>query len=305
MKWEKLGRVYCVNNEAEWCVTHTANPWPEHQHDDIYRVYFSCRDVQNRSYVSYIEFDINTLEVTHRPTEKLLSPGEPGLFDDSGCSLGSIITTPEGERRLYYMGWHLTKVAPWGNFIGMAVYDESEKVFKKYSRVPIIDRTDADPFSINYPAILYENGIYRMWFASHSAWHMDDTEHDYGMRCKIKTGTSKDGIHWNVGNQICIEGKDESEYAFARLAVLHENGIYKMFYSYRGKKYRIGYAESPDGIAWIRKDEEVGIDVSAEGWDSDMIEYPAVFDHNGSRYMLYCGNGYGRSGFGIARLLEA
>ena len=33
-----------------------------------------------------------------------------------------------------------------------------------------------------------------------------------------------------------------------------------------------------------------------------MIEYPFVFDHDGSRYMLYNGNGYGKTGFGLAVL---
>jgi hypothetical protein len=49
-------------------------------------------------------------------------------------------------------------------------------------------------------------------------------------------------------------------------------------------------------------DAEVGIGVSADGWDSEMIEYPFVFDHAGSRYMLYNGNGYGKTGIGLAVL---
>ena len=55
-----------------------------------------------------------------------------------------------------------------------------------------------------------------------------------------------------------------------------------MWYSYRGDAYRIGYAESVDGLEWERKDEEAGIDVSADGWDSEMIEYPCVFEHAGA-----------------------
>ena len=50
--------------------------------------------------------------------------------------------------------------------------------------------------------------------------------------------------------------------------------------------------------------EEVGIDVSADGWDSEMIEYPFVFDYKGQRYMLYDGNGYGKTGFGLAVLVK-
>ena len=33
-----------------------------------------------------------------------------------------------------------------------------------------------------------------------------------------------------------------------------------------------------------------------------MIEYPFVFDHKGQRFMLYNGNGYGKTGFGMAVL---
>jgi hypothetical protein len=76
-----------------------------------------------------------------------------------------------------------------------------------------------------------------------------------------------------------------------------------MWYSIRfGKTYRIGYAESTDGVDWQRKDNQVGIDVSDAGWDSEMIEYPCVFDHAGERYMLYNGNGFGKTGFGLAIL---
>ena len=49
----------------------------------------------------------------------------------------------------------------------------------------------------------------------------------------------------------------------------------------------------------------VGIDVSPSGWDSDMIEYPVVFDVAGRHYMLYNGNGFGRTGMGLAVLAES
>ena len=66
--------------------------------------------------------------------------------------------------------------------------------------------------------------------------------------------------------------------------------------------YRISYAESSDEIEWLRKDEEVGIDVSHSGWDSVIICYSYVFDHNGERYTLYNGNDYGKTEFGLAVL---
>ncbi len=80
--------------------------------------------------------------------------------------------------------------------------------------------------------------------------------------------------------------------------------MYHMWFSYRGagNRYRIGYAQSQDGQQWDLQLGKVGINVSESGWDSEMIEYPFVFDHKGARYMLYNGNGYGKTGFGLAVL---
>jgi hypothetical protein len=73
-----------------------------------------------------------------------------------------------------------------------------------------------------------------------------------------------------------------------------------MWYSYRGEHYKIGVADSTDGILWQRKDSEVGIDVSETGWDSEMIEYAHVFELRNHLYMFYNGNGYGKTGLGYA-----
>ena len=78
-----------------------------------------------------------------------------------------------------------------------------------------------------------------------------------------------------------------------------------MWFSYRGgvgTKYRIGHAVSVDKQTWHLALDDVDIDVSPTGWDSEMIEYPFVFDHKNQRYMLYNGNNYGNSGFGLAVL---
>ena len=127
----------------------------------------------------------------------------------------------------------------------------------------------------------------------------------------IKYAESGDGINWDRRNIVCIDFKSSDEGGIARPCVIKENDIYKMWYSYRkfsdyrinkNHSYRIGYAESADGIRWTRKDEDVGIDVSMEGWDSEMIAYPYIYEHKGKKYMFYNGNGFGKSGFGYAVL---
>lgn len=296
MKWTKLGLVFATNNNHPWMLTHAANPVAEHLHDDVFRLYFSCRDAQSRSHIAYADVDIKppfrVLKVAEQP---LLAPGEVGTFDDSGVSLSCLIKI-KGQLCLYYVGWNLGVTVPWRNSIGLAIHNSVTGTFERSSRAPLLDRNDADPFSISYPFVLEDEGIFRMWYGSNLRWGKEQKD----MAHVIKYAESADALHWNRQGIIALNFKDESEYAMSRPYILKEDGLYKMWYSYRGEAYRIGYAESKDGINWTRKDDEVGIHVSEAGWDSEMIEYPCVFDHRRDRYMLYNGDGYGRTGIGLA-----
>ena len=96
-----------------------------------------------------------------------------------------------------------------------------------------------------------------MWYGSNLKWGKEQEE----MSHVIKYAESKDGIHWDRAGNIAINFQNPSEYAISKPCIIKDSDIYKMWYSYRGNKYRIGYAESGDGISWIRKDHEAGIDV--------------------------------------------
>ena len=93
-----------------------------------------------------------------------------------------------------------------------------------------------------------------------------------------------------------------------------EDDVYYMLYSYRGSvdyrtsaetSYRLGMATSTDGVSWVRRDDEIGIKFSEDGRDSMMMEYCATYKVNGRRFLLYNGNGFGRTGFGYAELVGA
>ena len=183
--------------------------------------------------------------------------------------------------------------------------------FNRVYEGPILDRTIIDPYLCATPCILIENGIWKMWYLSGVGWKMHNGKAE--PYYNIKYAESKDGMIWKRDGIVCIDFKTHSEGGIARPSVLKEGKIYRMWYSYRGgsdyrtnrsNSYRIGYAESLDGLEWIRKDDQVGISVSETGWDSEMMAYPFVIDINGERYMFYNGNGFGKSGIGYAILDE-
>jgi len=298
MKWKKLGQVFCPDNQFYWMKTHAANPVVEPLGNDFFRIYFTSRDEKNRSSIGSLELNIkNPFKILNLSTKPLVSPGDLGLFDDSGAATGWLTIINE-KKYLYYLGWNLGITVPWRNTIGLAINKPGETNFVKYSKAPILDRSEVDPYSISYPSILIENDLWRMWYGSNLSW--GSTEKD--MSHVFKYAESTDGIHWDRKGVIVLPLKNKNEFALSKPFVLKDNDIYKMWYAFRGNGYRIGYAESDNGIQWERMDEKVGIDVSDSGWDSETIEYAYIFDHVGTRYMFYNGNNYGKTGFGLAVL---
>ncbi|NIM97935.1 MAG: hypothetical protein GTO24_07630 [candidate division Zixibacteria bacterium] len=298
MKWRKLGRIFTPSGERPWMQSHAANTVAEHLEGDLFRIYFSCRDGENRSHIACVLIELKPpFQVLEISKEPILDPGELGTFDDSGVSL-ACIRAIGGRKFLYYLGWNLGVTVPWRNSIGLAILDETSEKYVRYSKAPLLDRNDVDPFSVSYPFVMEDAGIYRMWYGSNLKWGpaQEDMAH------LIKYAESTDGLKWKRDGTIALRFKDKSEYAMSRPFVVKENGIYRMWYSYRGTAYRIGYAESENAVDWKRMDEKVGISVSDSGWDSESIEYPFLIDHRGQRYMFYNGNGYGRTGFGLAVL---
>jgi hypothetical protein len=263
------------------------------------RVYYSPRDRNDRSQVHFFDFDVaNPGTVRNGSVEALLTHGKLGAFDDAGTTLGSLVSA-RGKLYLYYTGWNLTLGAPFNNSIGIAEYRAG--VFCRLGDGPVMTRALHEPYSCASPFVIFENGLFRMWYASMDKWQAEPgtgLKHYYN----IKHCESSDGLNWSRNGVIAIDYQSPDEYAFGRPFVLREDGQYKMWYSFRGRFYRIGYAVSEDGIQWVRKDNEAGIDVSESGWDSEMIEYPFIFDCAGNRYMLYNGNGYGKTGIGLAVL---
>lgn len=296
MKWTKLGLLFCAEDNYPWMRTHAAGPLAEPLEGDLFRVYFGCRDERDRTHIGSVVIDLARPErLRDLSAEPVLAPGEPGLFDDSGTSTGCLVR--DGDTRyLYYLGWNLGVTVPWRNTIGVAAARDGERGFRKLSRAPLVDRSDADPFSISYPWVMHDEGGWRMWYGSNLAWGAKAES----MAHVIKHARGADPLHWNRRGEIAIAAASAAEYAIAKPCVLKEGGLYRMWYSHRGPAYRIGYAESRDGMTWKRRDDEVGIDVSASGWDSESIQYAHVFRHRGRLHMLYNGNRYGKTGFGLA-----
>lgn len=300
MRWQKLGLLFVPDGSISWMCSHATLPTAIPLEGDEFCVYFSSRDAGGRSHVGFVNVDIRAARCTGTISKHpVLSPGPVGRFDHSGTML-SWITRQDGLDHFYYIGWNRAVDVPFRNSLGLLVRDPSGREPDRHLLGPVLDRSPVDPCFVASACVLVEAGLWRMWYLSCIDWESDGRQlrHKY----HIKYAESADGIWWHRDGRVCIDFADGDEYAISRPSVLRDKNGYHMWYSYRGEKYRIGYAFSHDGLVWERRDRDAGLSVTPGDWDGDMVEYPFVFDHAGRRYMLYNGDGYGLTGFGLAVL---
>lgn len=298
-KWRKLGRIFDVN-DLGLGISHSSVPFCMGSKDGIYQIYYSARDRDNRSSLYSFLFDLPNCSILEASSIPILEPGDPGTFDEDGV-MGCHLYEFGGHRYLYYIGWNRGCNVPFRNAIGIAV--ESKGIFKKMFAGPILDRSRFDPcFVASCHVVPISDSLLVMYYLSGLKWQW--TANGWKHFYHIKIASSIDGINWHREGKIAIDFKYPEEYAISCPRILFEDAKFRMWYSYRGgpvsEKYRIGYAESIDGYDWCRKDDHIKLDVSEEGWDSEMLCYPYIFKFDGNLYMLYNGNNYGGSGVGLA-----
>lgn len=304
MPWVKKGFIFKPDQSVAWMQSHAQVPTVLVT-DDKFRVYFSTRDQQGKSQLALIDLALDNpqhiLKLHHEP---LVTLGNPGTFDDDGV-MPSYICEENNRLWLYYSGWNQRTNTPYHNAMGIFFSDDGGDHFYRVDEGPIMDRTRCEPYLAVTPTIINESHHWKMWYISGLRW--EKIQGKYEPIYAIKYAHSNNGLDWQRDSELCVAQQYPLE-AFSRPCVIKENGIYRMWYCFRDSRdfrngvgsYRIGYAESSDGKHFDRQDENAGITVSEEGWDSLMLCYPYVVRANNQWYLFYNGNGFGESGFGYA-----
>jgi hypothetical protein len=306
--WRKLGLLYrpvtdpTSENHHTKLISHAANPLAVFMDGDIYRIFFSGRDADNRSSVGGVDVDILTRKIVKEYSNPFFSYGQTESFYADGVSIGNCYEV-DGVLYMLFMGWQNPTGSHWRGDIGRLIVNPDLSLTLD-SEAPFLGISTIDPISLSYPWVVKDEVEgYKMWYGSTMTWDAGNSE----MLHVINFASSSDGHDW-YRQGLAIPYEIGIAQAFSRPSVIgNSKEGYQMWFSYRsgtGEKYRIGYAFSEDGSSWKLDLDSAGIEVSDQGWDSEMIEYPFVFSHKGEHYMLYNGNGYGKTGFGLAILEE-
>lgn len=280
--------------------SHASVPFAEPIGGGLFRVWFSSRDSQNRSYLGWLVIDIaRPMTVLDLAEEPVLGPGAAGTFNDCGAMMSWLLSNGD-KRILYYVGWNIRQPIPFHVSIGAAIGKETPLLFES-STGPILDRSRVDPLFCSNPCVLVEDDLFRMWYLTGLRW--EKRGQSYSASYQIAYTESADGLDWSPRGQTAIVLEND-EVAIARPSVLRTHDGWQMWFCHRGHEYpyRLGAALSEDGLSWRRAPQLARLEPGVHDWASQMIAYPHVFQYEDRLFMLYCGDGFGRSGFGIATI---
>jgi hypothetical protein len=303
-RWKRLGHVYVAVGENPWLHSHATYATPLALADGGVRVFFSPRDAGGRSSIFSLDLWLEGERWERRgpPQGPWLEPGPRGAFDDAGASASWFGWTPEGGIEALYLGWNRGVNVPFRTAIGRALAAPGETRLVRASLAPLLDRSAEDPFVVGYPWALDVGAERWVWYGTHQSWGEGWLEMDHVIRRAVRGADGAWRRDARPSLQPAHDGGPDPEFALSRPCVLRDAAGWHMWCCRRYAEYRLGYAHSTDGLAWTREDAAIHFDGPGEAWEAGTRTYPAVFDHGGRRYMLHNGQGYGRTGFGLAVL---
>jgi hypothetical protein len=314
MKWKKLGRIF---NPVEYqlpnnCIEFAQSPQTL-VFDDFVRIYFSTREKDKNgkyiSHIAFIEIDKAFKKIINVSANSVIELGSLGCFDEHG--IFPINPLKSGNEIIAYTcGWSRRNSVPVETSIGYAISNDHGLTFTKPGDGPIMSSSLHEPFLVGDAFVKIYNNSYHMWYIFGTKWTSQIAESPARVY-KIAYADSQDGIEWNRNSKQIITDKLNDDECQALPTVIYHGNRYHMYFCYRHatqfrknstRGYRIGYAYSDDLRSWKRDDDNAGIEVSKEGWDSEMLCYPHIFSCDDKTYLLYNGNEFGRFGFGLAVL---
>ncbi len=317
LKWKKIGKIFDPTEHklANNCVDFAQSPQVL-EFDDYVRIYFSTRekDASGKfiSHISFVEMDKEFTEILKVSDHTIIPMGGLGCFDEHGIFPFNVLR--DGNRVLGFIGgWNRRVSVDIETSIGLAISNDNGLTFERIGDGPVVAPTLEEPFLVGDPFVLKLKDAYHMWYIYGTRW-IQNPDKDVKERVyKIAHAVSTDAINWVKTNRQIIDDKLNENECQALPTVIFHDGKYHMLFCYRQAigfrenskdAYRLGYAFSNDGLSWTRDDANVGIDTTPGGWDSDMMCYPHIFSCNGKVYLLYNGNNFGKTGFGLAVLEE-
>ena len=287
-------------------IFYTQVPTPLVLNDKI-RILYAGR-VKNITHIYSIDLSPPPkLEVINFSDTPLLYPNKSkGTFDDEGV-MPSFLFKENNKHYLFYSGWNSRNSVPYHNATGIAEYHlENNSIVRLYDG-PIMDRTYNHPYLAVTPCVWKDKEMYNALYISGLAWKKYKNKHE--PLYVIKFANSHNLIDWERPIEQFIESRYELECFSNPTVKVNKDGLDILFcsrncYEYRDdpdRGYKLGYATFVNGK--VTRNDVEWLGHSFVDLDDIMQCYPSFLKFENKDYVVYNGNGFGSTGFGIAQIL--
>jgi hypothetical protein len=305
MQWLKRGLVYHTSRHAPAGTVRAMVPTPLLIDDHTIRIFLTICDADNVGRPYFVDVDASDpTKIIAKSSSPLMLTGAPGSFDERGIVAAQVVQNPEGTLLMYYSGFEHSDSVRYRIFMGLAQSFDNGQSFVRVQDIPILGPTEEESMFRCAPFVIATEHGYQMWYTAGSTWEVVNGKEV--PRYSLKYLESTDGISWGREGVSCMS-LGEDEHGLGRPWITKkQDGTYQLYYSVRRislAAYRLGYAESDDGLHWNRMDRQLGLEVSPGSFESEAMSYTALLTVRNKTYCFYNGNGFGRDGFAVAELI--
>ena len=303
MKIKKIGKVITPNNVNDWWVSHAMAPSAVLINDEIIRVFLGCWDRNGISRIGHVDVSannpLNIISISKKPD---LDIGIDGSFDENGV-FPAHVNINNNNLYLHYTGFQLGQKIRHYNFGGIAISDIKDFKFERFSKAPVLDRSDEGLFVRAGSSTIFNGRNFSTVYSAGSGW--ENIGGKLRPKYNIFYQETEDGIRLRRSGIKIIECNNKIEHGLGRPQIIKIENQYYIFYTRRLKSFRyfFGVAKSKNLKDWIRIDDEIeGISHPDLGFDSMMIYFPSVVNTKYGLYLFYSGNNFGAGGMGVAKI---
>lgn len=226
----------------------------------------------------------------------VLDLGSQGQFDSSNVYAPCVVKDG-ADWRMWYAG-----NSGGQSKIGCATSSDGITWTRQNSGNPVLNWGQSGKFDdagVDLPSVFIDGATYKMWYSGYRG----------GVFVGIGYATSTDGITWsrqNSGDAVLVGGVsgkfDDTQ--VRGCSVQKISGAYKMIYSgLHGSNWQMGYANSTDGLIWVKQND--GREIVAIGaggkFDQTYAAFPSFFLEGSSYSLFYSGfdGTNGRLGYAV------
>lgn len=265
--------------------------------DRHFHIFWSPRDESNRSWIFRTDafFENDVLEIEWISKTPVLRPGVFGSFDSDGVSGSDVYIDQLGRTNLLYFGWQRLPCGSWINGIGHARGNLGGDLHRVHSG-PLLARDVHDQFSVAYPYLVHRDPR-QILYSSYTKFNDPRLTDDYEYVVRRALWDESD-CSFSDRSNLELE-KIPGVSAYSRPTMLQIGSENVVLCSVRGSQYSIrGWVIR--GNKWIRASEYDGDSLhDSNCMMATCYQFPFVID--GSAYLLYNGDNYGLTGFGLAK----